>query len=76
MILNIFIAGWIILIAAIVMNVIAMQLGVTTWYPFLNDVSKMGFVKAFGGTSLISKLFLFVIYPLGLGLSAFLILRR
>ncbi len=76
MILNIFLAGWIILIVAIVMNIIAMQLGIITWYPFLNDVSKMGFVKAFGETSLISKLFLFVIYPLGLGLSAFLILKR
>lgn len=76
MILNIFFAGWVVLIVAIVLNIIALKIGIVTWYPFLTDVSKMGFIKSFIELSIMSKIFLFVLYPLALGFSAFLILKK
>lgn len=75
LIIKTLLAGYIILIAAIIVNVIALRFGVTTWYPFLDEVGKLGFTKAFIEVSLISKIFLFIIYPLILGVSAFIILR-
>lgn len=76
MFIKIILAGFVILIVAVLANVVALKAGVSTWYPFLNDVSKMGFVRAFIETSLISKIFLFLIYPLLLGLSAFIVLEK
>ena len=67
--------GWIILVTAILLNIAASKLSVDTWYPFLNEVSKTGFLKAFSKSSLLSKLFLFIIYPGLLGLVAFFSLR-
>lgn len=75
MILKVFLTGWGILIAAIILNIIALRLGITTWYPFFEEINKTGFNKAFSGLSFISKFFLIVIYPLGLGAIAYLILR-
>lgn len=76
MFIKILLAGFAILIVAVLANIVALKAGVSTWYPFLNDVLKMGFARAFVETSLISKIFLFVIYPLLLGLSAFIVLEK
>lgn len=76
MFIKILVAGFVILIVAILANIVALKAGVSTWYPFLNEVSKMGFAKAFVETSLVSKIFLFIIYPLLLGLSAFIVLEK
>lgn len=75
MILKIFLAGWIILVVAIVLNYIAARIGIITWYPFLDEVGKEGFMKAFLGSSFLSKLFLFAIYPFLLGVSAYLVFK-
>lgn len=76
LVLKILLCGYVVLISAIVINILALRIGITTWYPFLNEVGKLGFIKAFIEISLISKIFLFIIYPLILGLSAFIILRN
>jgi hypothetical protein len=75
MIFKVFIVGWGILITAIILNIVALRLGITTWYPFLDEVNKMGFYKSFLKLSIISKAFLFVIYPLGLGVVAYFIFK-
>jgi hypothetical protein len=72
MIIKIFLAGWAVLIAAILLNLIAGRLGIESWYPFVEQAGKDGFLKAFSKASFISKLFLFVIYPALLGLTAYL----
>jgi len=75
MLFKLFLAGWGIIITAIVFNAIALSLEIVTWYSFLEEINKMGFYKAFLELTIPSKLFLMVIYPLVLGLISFLILR-
>lgn len=58
-ILFIFLLGVGILVGAIILNYLASLLGITTWYEFLKDPKK---------ASILSYIWLFVIYPLGLGL--------
>ncbi len=70
-----FLAGWILLLVAILLNGLANKLGIDTWYPFLNEVSKSGFVKSLSKTSYLSKLFLFIIYPGLLGVTALLVAK-
>lgn len=73
---KIFLLGWLILLVAILLNVIAARLGIDTWYPFLNNAGKVGFLRAMSESTILSKLFLFVIYPLALGLTAYLFLLK
>lgn len=75
LILKLFLAGWVILVAAILLNFLAIKFGISTWYPFTDSISKNGFLKVFKELSLVSKLFLFIIYPFLLGLSGFLVLK-
>lgn len=75
MVLKIFLTGWIILVVAIALNFIAVKLGVDTWFSYINEIGKVGIVKAFSNSTIISKLFLFIIYPFILGLTAYLVLK-
>jgi hypothetical protein len=74
-IIKILITGWVILIVAIGLNFMAYKLGILTWYSFLENIGKIGFVKSFQEISLVSKIFLFVIYPFLLGLSGYILLK-
>lgn len=65
-VLKILVAGLIILLGALLLNVIATQLSLTTWYDFLKDPKK---------TNTVSLLWLFFIYPFGLGLLTLLATR-
>lgn len=65
-VLKILVAGLIILLGALLLNVIATQLSLTTWYDFLKDPKKANGV---------SLLWLFLIYPFGLGLLTLLATR-
>lgn len=58
--------GLMVLVVAIMANFLAVQLGVKTWYDFLEG---MGNVE---GLNIKDILWLFVFYPLTLGGSAFL----
>lgn len=62
----IFVVGIVILVSAIALNALAMKLGLSTWYDF---------VKKPAGTSLPSYIWLFLIYPLALGASAYFALK-
>ncbi|HEX5797274.1 MAG TPA: hypothetical protein VFX86_02695 [Candidatus Saccharimonadales bacterium] len=62
----IFLVGISILAVALALNFLAGKAGVNTWYDF---------VKEPGSTNLISYLWLFIIYPFALGLTAYLILK-
>ena len=73
--MKVFLTGWVILIVAIGLNFLAGRLGITTWYPFFDDANKMGILKAFEKTSLLSKIFLLGIYPALLGLFSYLFLK-
>jgi hypothetical protein len=65
-VLKILVAGVIILLGALLLNVIATQLSLTTWYDFLKDPRK---------ANTVSLLWLFLIYPFGLGLLTLLATR-
>lgn len=74
-VLKIFLAGWVILIVAIALNSLAVKFGISTWYPFLESIGENGLVKSFKEVSIISKLFLFLIYPFLLGAAGYLVLK-
>lgn len=73
--LKILLIGWIVLIGAIILNGLAGLLGLTTWYTYLARAAQQGWLPALRSTPIINHLFLFVIYPLGLGGLAWLGLR-
>ena len=62
--LRYFIYGWIILIVAILVNIIAKKIGLLTWYDYLV------FKKSIG---LLDGVFMFVVYPLIFGAIIYLL---
>ena len=56
--LRYFIYGWIILIAAIPVNLIAKKVGLVTWYDFLVFKKSIGFLDG---------IFMLIVYPLIFG---------
>ena len=50
--------GWIFLIVAIIINFIAKQVGLVTWYDFLVFKKSIGFIDG---------VFMFIVYPLIFG---------
>lgn len=65
-VIKIFAIGVGVLLGAIVLNMVADKLGLASWYQFLQKPA---------GTSLLSYVWLFVIYPLGLGALAYYLSR-
>lgn len=63
-IISIFCFGVGILVGALILNFIASFLGFMSWYDFIKGTER---------ASLLSYLWLFIFYPLGLGLSAYLL---
>jgi len=60
---RVFLAGWIFLVYAVVVNFLAMNVGLASWWTFISD---------FGKTNrIVDYFYLFVIYPLLLGLGVF-----
>ncbi|MBD3309997.1 hypothetical protein GF351_02150 [Candidatus Woesearchaeota archaeon] len=66
-VLQIFMVGAAILAGAIILNLLAGLIGVATWYTFAADMQYSGFFHALRKQGL-NLLWLFVIYPLLLGL--------
>ena len=66
-ILGIFLIGIVILIGAIIINVIAKYLDIDSWFDFIEKINKNGFKNSIGDTSIISYVFMFIIYPFLLG---------
>jgi uncharacterized membrane protein YhdT len=75
LILKIFLIGWIILIGAILINVAAGALGLSTWYDFLKTAGQNGLGQAFQNTPWHHHLFLWVFYPALLGILAYACVR-
>ena len=62
-ILYIFLLGTVILFGAIILNVFASRVGVLSWYEFLTNPKEV---------TMASYIWLFILYPLGLGIIAYL----
>lgn len=69
--LRLYIIGLLILIIAIIANVIAGKIGLSTWYDFGPDFFRQGFpiIKEVG---VVNFLWLFIIYPLMLSFGYFI----
>jgi len=65
-----------ILFLAIILNIVASFFDISTWYDFLTQLKNEGLGNAMRKTSLVSLIFLFIIYPFLLGLVAYFILAR
>jgi len=65
-ILYIYLSGIIILLGAILLNLLASYAGLATWYDFLKNPGK---------GSLFTYIWLFIIYPLGLGVLVYLAVK-
>jgi hypothetical protein len=75
LILNTYLTGLAILVVAILVNGIAQALGVTTWYRFIEILMVQGIWEAITSQGIGSLVFLFMLYPLILGLTGFWIAR-
>jgi len=62
--ISVFIFGIGILVGALILNFIASGLGLMSWYDFIKEPGRENFL---------SYLWLFIIYPFGLGLTAFIL---
>jgi hypothetical protein len=62
-------AGWVVLLAAIILNLLADRLGITGWYGFLTGVSVDGWA-GWKRLSWMDNTWLFFVYPLSLGVAA------
>ncbi len=65
--IKLFLVGLVILIGAIALNAIAAALGLSTWYTFLSNLSQNGLLPSLRQARPADLLFLFVLYPAGLG---------
>lgn len=72
LLMKITLAGLVILVVAILLNLLANLLGLSTWYDFLNSVSQRGFLEAARRLKAFDYLFMIVLYPFLLGLGAYL----
>jgi hypothetical protein len=72
LLLKVYLAGLVVLIVAVVLNLLANVIGLATWYSFFNQVSQRGFFPALQSLKMIEILFLILLYPLLLGLAAYL----
>lgn len=73
LLLKIYLAGFVVLIAAIGLNLAANGLGLSTWYTFLTQAGEQGISSALKNLNLADYFFLFFLYPGLLGLAAYLI---
>ena len=60
--------GWIILIFAILLNIIASFFKITTWYVYFEMIARRGFMDATFSLAWYELLFLYILYPGLLGL--------
>lgn len=69
--------GWSILLWAIILNITASYLGITTWYEYSQKISGTGFMKATASLTILEVMFLFLLYPglLGLAIAVLIFLR-
>ena len=66
--LRIYIIGLSILVFAIIVNVLVSKFGLSTWYDFGQELSKSG-VNAIKETGVVNLIWLFLLYPICLGLA-------
>lgn len=66
--IKLYLIGWTILLAAILLNGIISKVGVLGWYDFINLLIEKG-SAVFGDLRLVDYVWLFVAYPVLLGLS-------
>ena len=71
-IISVFYDGVLILVVAIIMNLIANYFKITTWFTFVDKISKLGLVRALKSQKLLDLTFLFIIYPFMLGFAIIL----
>ena len=65
-ILNIFLLGMGILVGAIILNIFTSRVGLLSWFEFLKNPDK---------ANVFSYIWLFVLYPLGLGVIAYVVAK-
>lgn len=61
--LKVLLYGWLILMVAILMNIVARCLGIQTWYDYMGSMGELGLWRATLSLRLQDSLFLFFIYP-------------
>ena len=66
--LRLYVIGLCILIGAILANVLAVTLGIKTWYDLLELLNKQG-LSGFKDLKVYDAIWLFLVYPMLLGLS-------
>jgi hypothetical protein len=65
-------SGFSILFVAVVVNLVVSYFGISTWYSFLSSIEQRGLIGSLAQLKFFSILFLFLIYPFILGLTAYI----
>lgn len=73
--LKVYSGGVVILISAIILNLVAKIFKISTWYDLIFQIKEKGIVGTLISQSVLSLIFLFIIYPLFLGIVGYLIFR-
>ena len=68
---KIIIIGFAILIVAIIMNLMASVMGITTWHTFFLHMKENGLVSALKNAGIFSLFFMLIVYPFLLGTTAY-----
>lgn len=66
--IKLFIIGWVILVAAIILNGVISKWGIVGWYDFINLLAEKG-TQALRTLRMVDYAWLFIAYPLLLGAS-------
>jgi len=68
--------GFGILLGAILINIIANLIGLSSWYTLINNIVQLGFIDTIKQTNIISIIFLIIIYPFLLGLIGYKLIKK
>jgi hypothetical protein len=71
-----YIIGIVILGVAIILNTLALKFGILTWYSFIGEIGKGGIIQAVKYAGVLSLFFLFILYPLVLGLCGYIATQK
>jgi len=74
-ILQTYLRGIIILFFAFTINILAGYFKISSWYDLTIKIKDLGFFNAFSQLGIVSIGFLFIIYPLFLGLAVFIAIK-
>jgi hypothetical protein len=74
--MKVYLVGLVVLVVAIAANALAKLLRISTWYDFFLSVTEIGVLPALKNISFLSAIWLFILYPVILGSTAYVLYKH